>query len=124
MHIICEHLNSCTCNEDPECNKISTEPDLDILDPQEEYQDILDRYLAELANQHPAIAYCMDKITLDYACKDIHNTKPQTFRGFLIKFQSQADFVDMVDYADHVYGRSISGPWQSDFSFRHTSDLL
>ena len=124
VHTICEHLNSCTCNADPECNKISTVPDPDILDPQEEYQNILDRHIAEFANHHPAIAYCMDKITLVNVCKDIDNAKPQTFRGFLIKFQSQHDFVDMVEYADHVYGYRIRRPWQSDFSFCHQADLI
>ena len=110
VHIICEHLNRCTCNADPECDKISTEPDTDLLDPQEEYHAILDRHIAEFSNQFQEIAYCIDKITLVNACKDIDNDKPQTFRGFLIKFQTQPDFVGMVDYANHVYRRDMRCP--------------
>ena len=66
----------------------------------------------------------MDKITLVNACKDIDTDKPKTFGGFLIKFQSYADFVDMVDYADHAYGYRMRRPWHSDFSFPHRSDLI
>ena len=82
----------------------------------------LDRPIAEFANQYRTKAYCMDKITLVNACKDIDNDKPQAFRGFLIKFQTHPDFVGMIDYADHVYGRGMRRLWQSDLAFRHKSN--
>ena len=46
----------------------------------------------EFANQYPAIAYCLDKITLVNACKDLDADKPQKFTGLLLKFQTQPEF--------------------------------
>ena len=117
LHHRQEHLNSCDCNANPDCTKFSAEPDFPIS--QEEHQAIIDREMAEFTTRYPQIAFCMDKINIVDVDKDSLSERPQTFKGFFIKFTTQQRFSIFDSYGDRIYGKGVRRPWESELHFKY-----
>ena len=75
--------------------------------------------MAEFTTHHPHIAFCLDKINIVDVGKDSLSERPQTFKGFFIKFATQQQFSILENYGDEIYEKGARRPWESELHFKY-----
>ena len=79
-------------------------------------QSIVELFQFNSKWNNPAIAYYKDPINILDPIQDMESEIPKTFQGFILKFIYNWLGDGVQAYADKIYGKSKTRPWESDYS--------